>query len=149
MRSAPAVQVVASGAGAWPWVQAGLYGLTAGLVALWAATGLESHPPVTAGFALAAALAAAALAARALHPRPHDLRWDGAQWLLDLQATGPVAVTIDLGPWLQLRVGGLAGQPPTWVALSRRDVRGAWHGLRAALYGARPRLALPVDPAAV
>jgi hypothetical protein len=82
-----------------------------------------------------------------LRPRPHDLRWDGAQWLLDLQATGPVAVTIDLGPWLLLRVEGLAGQSPTWLALSRREVHGAWHGLRAALYGARPRLAAPADPA--
>ena len=148
MRSAPAVQVVASGAGAWRWVQAGLYAIAAGVVALWAATGHGRAAAFAAGCALAAAVSAAALAASALRPRPRDLRWDGAQWLLDLQPGVAVAVMIDLGPWMLLRIDGLAGQSPTWLALSRRDAGGAWHGLRAALYGARPRPAAPADPAA-
>ncbi len=148
MRSAPAVQVVASGAGVWPAVQVALYALTAALVSLWAALRLGGGPSVAAGGASIAALAVAALAVRALRPQPRDLRWDGAQWLLDLQATGAVAVTIDLGPWLLLRIDGPAAQRPTWLAISKRDAGGAWHGLRAALYGARPRAPLPADPSA-
>jgi len=144
MRSAPAVQVVASGAGAWPRVQILLYALTAGSFAMWVATGLGSRFPVAIGCTGVACLIASALAARALRPQPRDLRWDGAQWLLDLQPTGPVAVTIDLGPWLLLRIDGLPGQRLAWLALSKRDAGGTWHGVRAALYGARPATALPV-----
>jgi hypothetical protein len=145
MRSAPAVQVPAPGGGAWPRIQIALYAVAAAQLSLWAALGLGRGTRWSIACAAAAGLVAAWLAARGLRPHPHDLRWDGAQWLLDMQPAGPVAVTIDLGAWLLLRLDGAAAQRPTWLALSRRDVGSAWHGLRAALYGAQPRGALHPD----
>jgi hypothetical protein len=68
---------------------------------------------------------------------PQTLRWDGQAWWLDEAAQG-VAVAMDLGGWLLLRLTPTGGGWlwPRYLALSRAHCGAQWSGLRATLYSA-------------
>jgi len=77
-----------------------------------------------------------------------ELRWDGSQWAfgrpdasLDPAA---VRVALDLNGWLLLRINTARGRQ--WLALSHSRHRPTWHGLRCALYCARPTAAAHPEP---
>jgi hypothetical protein len=59
--------------------------------------------------------------------------WDGQAWQVD-GLGGRLAVMIDLGPWLLLRLQPPTAGRPVWVAVAAVAPTGAWHALRAALY---------------
>ena len=91
---------------------------------------------------------AIAAAASLLWPRAGRLRWDGADWHLDLAAAGParespgtLAIALDGGHWMLLRFRAAqagTGSRTRWLALSRRDLGSQWHALRCAVYSPRP-----------
>jgi len=142
MRSAPAVQVVVSRGGAWRAVQAGLVALTAAILATWLAgvgpAGVHLSPWV----APIAALGAGALTWRLVSGPPERIVWDGSVWQFAPAAgvtlAGEVAVMLDFGGWMLVRFRAESGRPVVWRALSHEASAGDWHGLRAALYAARP-----------
>lgn len=96
---------------------------------------------------LATSLGAACVWRLASTP-PWTLQWDGAQWAFGAPHTtlhtARVGVAIDLDRWLLLRVD--VGPQHHWLALSQADHRPVWHGLRCALYCARPTAAAHTEP---
>ena len=141
MRTAPAVQVVVAGQGAWRWAQAGLFALTSMLLAAWLLR-LSGRADSAAACVFAmAGLVVGGLALWRLSGRPRVLRWDGTDWQLDITPgavlAGQAAVMIDLGGWMLLRFQAAAGGPVSWLPVSRRRSPHEWHGLRAALFAAR------------
>src|SRR5688500_7535000 len=108
MRAAPPVQVALTRSGGWRAVQAVLYGLAAGTLAMW---GLGSAA------AFAPAAAAAACTAWWLLPGARGtLAWDGSGWRF---AGRPceVAAAIDLGTWLLLRLSHENDRGALWLGL--------------------------------
>ena len=79
---------------------------------------------------------------------PVALRWDGARWQLtgpgcgaSESAAGHLYVAIDLGFWMLLRFvadvpEGRAGV--IWLPVQGRGLEAQWHGLRCAVFSARP-----------
>ena len=145
MRSAPAVQVLVSRGGAWRAVQSGLVALTTAILVTWLAqTSLvgTSLPSLAPWAAPILALMAGASAWRLVSGPPERLGWDGSVWRFEPAAgaalAGEAAVMLDLGGWMLVRFRAEAGRPVVWRALSREAAAGDWHGLRAALFAARP-----------
>jgi hypothetical protein len=94
-----------------------------GLVSWLAATGLLGS-------------AMACLGWRLTRYAPQTLRWDGQAWWLD-EAAQSVAVAMDLGGWLLLRLAPTGRWwRPRYLALSRAHCGAQWSGLRATLYSA-------------
>ena len=129
MRPAPAVTVSCSGGAGWRAVQAALPALAAAAIAAFALLHLELAAWPAGPVAAAVALGAWQLA----RPRPQTLRWDGQLWTLDGVA-GRLAVMIDIGPALLLRLRPDGRRAARWVAVTRNEAGSEWHALRAALY---------------
>jgi RNA polymerase sigma-70 factor (ECF subfamily) len=60
----------------------------------------------------------------------------GRHWSAD-GVVGTLAVMLDLGPWMLLRLQGTEPVTSRWLPISAREAGPAWHLLRAALF-ARP-----------
>jgi hypothetical protein len=101
----------------------------AAVLVLWAA----GHAAFSPWVALPAALLAAVLAAWRWPTWAAQLSWDGQSWQVDGQG-GAMAVMIDLGPWLLLRLTPNAPQRPMWIPVAAVEPPAARHALRAALY---------------
>ena len=129
MRPAPAVAVTSSGGIAWRALQTVFPALAAASVTAFALLHLQL--PTWPVWPAAAIVALGAW--RLARPRPQALRWDGQVWTLD-GASGRLAVMIDLGPALLLRLQPEGRTAARWVAVTRNEAGGAWHSLRAALY---------------
>ncbi len=137
MRTAPAVSVRCTGGPLWRAWCAGLPVLAASAVVSWAClhAGL---PGLAAG---AAVCVAGSLAAWAWWRRPSQdrmLAWDGRQWSVDGHP-GTLAVMLDLGGWLLLRLRQGGRMSTRWVPVSAHEAGTAWHGLRAAVFAPPPQ----------
>ena len=137
MRTAPAVCVRCTGGPLWRVWCALLPVLTMAMVATWVvghagAVGFE----VWSGVGVAGSLLAGLRLRR--QPPAVVLAWDGRRWTVDGRA-GQLAVMIDTGPWmlLRLRVGGQASGH--WVAVGARETGAAWHLLRTAVFAQPPQ----------
>ena len=136
MRAAPAVSVRCTGGPLWRAWCALLPALALAALVAWVSGHLgQPQLGAVAGLAIGAALALG-LWRRQSHA-PAQLVWDGQQWAADGVA-GALAVMLDLGPWMLLRLE-IAERPATrWLPVSAREAGPAWHLLRAAVF-ARPR----------
>jgi hypothetical protein len=144
VRAAPAVCVRCTGGPLWRVWCALLPVLTMAVVATWVVghagpIGVE----VWSGVLVAGSLLAGLRLRR--QPPAVVLAWDGRCWTVDGRA-GQLAVMIDTGPWmlLRLRVDGQASTQ--WVAVSAREAGPAWHLLRTAVF-VQPPQTLEADPA--
>ncbi|MDT7834518.1 hypothetical protein [Aquabacterium sp. OR-4] len=161
MRAAPAVEAPLADGRTERAAIVLLHLIAAGALIAWAATWRSAWQAQLSGPdagrwwpALAAAawlLGAAWLgrwqACRCLPGTAQGLGWTGQYWTclmsgVPAQASTPlpvhrlasVAVQLDLGPWLLLRLRPLAAHPPVCWAVARRAAAGShWHGLRVAL----------------
>jgi hypothetical protein len=141
MRPAPAVAVRGSGGLGWRLVQTLLPALAAAAVTAWLLMRFErSAWPA----AVAAALAGATCWVLA-QPRAVALVWDGKQWSAD-GAAGTLAVMVDIGPALLLRLQPVAGGAARWAAITAAEAGPAWHALRAAVYSRPPKTSPRVLP---
>ncbi len=147
MRTAPAVSVLCSGAGAWRGLRALTPGLATAAVVAWA-VGHAQQPGLSAPWvAVPTALLVACWAWWQARPAPLRLSWDGQTWAAD-GAAGRLEVMIDIGPWLLLRLRINEPAPADlWIPVSAADTGPAMHALRAALYGRAPRLSASAPPA--
>lgn len=145
MRAAPAVSVRCAGGAFWRAWSALLPAVAVAAFVAWAG-GHLGHPGLGAAAGLGLAGALAAWAWRRSPGRATQLAWDGQRWTAD-EATGALAVMLDLGPWMLLRVHSAAGwRASRWLAVGRREAGASWHLLRVAAYArpaAEPRVALP------
>jgi hypothetical protein len=146
VHAAPPVRVTLARSHGWVGFTAALGGVAAGNFVLWA--GLRLELPAAVGLSLTAGLAAAAAVAVLAwrRQRPDHLAWDGECWWWAARE-GDVRVAIDLNHWMLLR---FAARPTGrfWIAASRRQARGDWPALRAALYSRRPADLPPDAPPA-
>jgi len=149
MRAAPAVDAALRAGGPERVLITGAHALAGALLAAWAGARAEAPPWSIWSTALAAALLAAGLGAvlarRALPPGTARLGWDGQGWRLhtapaagrpaaaDPIPLAQVVATLDLGPWLLLRLRPADGGPVRWQVAGARAAGPAWHGLRVAL----------------
>ncbi len=134
MRAAAPVAVSCSGGRRWWLLNACLPALAAAACAAWLLQRAEL-PSLLAALAVAGAMGG--LAWRRSVPRLVSLAWDGQRWTAD-GAAGRLAVMIDLGPALLLRLQPEAGGASIWVPVTEREAGAAWHGLRAAVYSRPP-----------
>jgi len=137
MRSAPAVSVRCSRAGAWRVFQAALPALSAAALLAWALGHLQE--PVWPAWGLIPLVGGLAWwSFRRQTPQPLTLNWDGQCWTADGQE-GRLDVMIDLGPWLLLRLRPLDPEGQLlWIPVARAEAAAAWHALRAAVYCPAP-----------
>ncbi len=137
MRAAPAVSVRCTGGPLWRAWCAGLPVLAAAALVSWG-FGHAGLPGLAAG---ATVCVVGLLLAWAWWRRPSHttvLAWDGQEWTVDGHP-GALAVMLDLGGWLLLRLR-LGGRPSIrWVPVSAREAGTAWHGLRAAAFAPPPQ----------
>jgi hypothetical protein len=137
MRSAPAVSVVCAGGRPWRALHALPVGAAAAALVAWALAALElpTWPAIVVG-----ALAAAAVW-RFMPQSLHRLEWDGQRWHAD-GTPGRLAVMLDLGSWLLLRLQPDADPTAVprpsgtlWLPVAASEAGGgAWHLLRAAAF---------------
>jgi hypothetical protein len=148
VHAAPPVRVTLARSHGWVGFSAGVGGMAVANVVLWAGLRLGLEESVATWLSLAGGLfAAAGLAAWAWRSQhPAVLAWDGESWMWAARE-GDVRVAIDLNHWMLLRFAA----PPAgrcWIAASRRQARGDWSALRAALYSRRPANLPPDAPPA-
>lgn len=129
MRAAPPVSVRCTGGRVWPGLMVAAPSAAAAVLVLWAA----GHAAFTPWMALPAALLAAMWAGWRRPALAAQLCWDGQTWQVNGQV-GAMAVMIDVGPWLLLRLTPSAPQRPMWVPVAAVEPPAARHALRAALY---------------
>ena len=144
MRPAPPVSVHCAGGWAWSCANVLVPAAAVAAVALWAL----GHAAQSAWWALPGVLSVAAWSAWRLPTQGVDLSWDGQAWQANGQR-GRLAVMLDLGPWFLLRLQPEAASSAVWIPVAAVLPAGAWHGLRAALYGpgtAGIAQAVPADP---
>jgi hypothetical protein len=137
MRAAPAVQATLGPDRGWAVFTGGASALALAGVGAWAAQGFGASGWAMVLAALPAALMGWVTGGRLLATPHGTLRWDGAAWSWQAQG-GPatptgVAVIIDLGPWMLLRLRP-AGAGAIWLPAGQGACRPAWHALRAALH---------------
>lgn len=138
MRAAPAVQTVLAPDALWRWLMRALAATTLAGLTAWALSWAGASDPVIALAAAAAALAGAAIGPRLMAAPAGVLRWDGTVWSWqpqgsELAQTGALAVMIDLGPWMLLRLQP-AGARAVWLPLSQTACGPAWRALRTAAH---------------
>jgi hypothetical protein len=134
MRAAPPVAVSCTGGRRWRLLNAVLPALAASAFAAWLLQ--RAGSPSLVG-ALAAAAVCGGWAWRRSAATAVALAWDGQRWLANGTA-GRLAVMIDIGPALLLRLQREGGGGPMWVPVTAREAGTAWHALRAAVYSRPP-----------
>jgi len=148
MRASPSFQLCIRHFGVW---RAMLFALQAGVVSALGMWALSSGNPLpwpwrTCVLVISAGLVGAgAISARRV---PLSLRWDTQTWHLGPAATageepwqGRLAVAFDMGVWMLLRFDAQSGAHASraaWVPVQRLGLEAQWHGLRCAVYCARP-----------
>ncbi|MDE2082629.1 MAG: hypothetical protein KGI90_14860 [Burkholderiales bacterium] len=137
MHAAPPVSVQCDGGAGWRVLQTALPALAAFALGCLAAGWAGLAPMPTLGSGLAASLVLAVIAWRQAAPRPVRLAWDGQAWSADGDV-GALAVMLDLGPWLLLRLDPKGGGRRRWIALAAHEAGAALQVLRAALYSRAP-----------
>ena len=137
MRAAPAVSVRCTGGPVWRAWCTLLPALAAAALLAWA-FGQVGKPEAGAWMALG--LVGFGLVRARRQPLASDtlLAWDGHRWSVDGTA-GSLAVMLDLGPWLLLRVRFPKGHTTRWVAVSAHEAGAAWHLLRVAVFAQPPQ----------
>src|SRR5574337_470899 len=158
MRTAPQVQALFDGRGAWQWTQGALHATSGAGAAFWLARMLEAPAMWAPGGALAAGVLAAAFACRRWPALRGRLRWDGTLWTVEFDGgdgcrPGHPVPAIDLGRWMLVRFaltpagpagsagpkGAARGSGGTWwLPLSRADNAADWSLLRSALFDRPP-----------
>jgi len=138
MRPAPAVSVTCCGGTGWRAAQA----LLPALATAAASAFVLLHLELAAWPAGLLAAAIGLLAWRLVRPRAHLLRWDGQTWSVD-GTPGHLAVMIDIGPVLLLRLRPSPRGAARWIAVTRAEAASAWHALRAAVYSRPPKPTAP------
>jgi len=138
MRPAPPVSVSSSGGTVWRALRALLPALAAAAAAAFVLLHLDE--PAWPVAPLAAAIGW--LAWQQARPRVQLLCWDGQTWTVDGVA-GHLAVMIDMGPALLLRLRPVPRGRDCWVAVTRAEAASNWHGLRAAVYSRPPTPTAP------
>ncbi len=133
MRAAPPVAVTASGGRPWQATQAVLPALAVAALAAWALQWLDGPVWLSAPMALLTG----AVAWPTARPQAADLRWDGANWSVDGQP-GRLAVALDLGGFLLLRLRPPRPGRERWLAVTAAEAGAAWPALRGALYSPPP-----------
>ena len=147
MKVSPAFEMELRHFGVWRAGVAVLVLLAAASLVAWVAS-LHSPAPTVAWLAGGAACLVVLASNLARTRRPQRLRWDGEAWHLgpagaagqDGEAVD-VAVTVDLGVWMLLRVRSLQAprwRPDAWLPAQRRGHEAHWHALRCAVYSPRP-----------
>jgi hypothetical protein len=109
--------------------------------------------PQSAATALGALLAAATVLVRVAPWRPRPavaLVWDGSVWRVD-GVPGPLRVSLDLGPWMLLRLqagasGRFLGARTHWLPVSAAEAGASWHALRVAAHAGDGAAAMPSAP---
>jgi hypothetical protein len=139
MRPAPAVAVSCNGGKAWRALQALLPAIAA--AALTAFTLLHLELAAWPAWLLVAA-AVGLLAWRLARLHQQLLRWDGQVWSVD-GTPGALAVMIDIGPALLLRLRPEPRGAVRWIAVTQAEAASAWHALRAAVYSRPPKPTAP------
>jgi hypothetical protein len=125
----------------WRVASVGMPALAAAVLAAWLLLGLGlSDWWALVGASKVAALTAVMLSLR--RPVPHELVWDGQQWLADGHP-GTLQLMLDLGPVMLLRLQPAEGTAALWLPLAASEAASAWGPLRAAIHS-RP---LPAPPA--
>ena len=154
MHTAPAVSATLDAQGIERMLITLLHALAAVVLAAWVGlhAGLVgSWPTWIAGlvWSTAAATFGAWLARRALPANGTVLAWDGASWAVTTRSSRgralagstcaglrlpiqQLAVALDLGPWILLRLQADAGGA-RWQVVRAASAGPAWHGLRLAL----------------
>ena len=150
MRAAPPLAFTVSRFGVWRAALALLAALGVATMALWWKGADRPVPPALALAATAGALLSALPLAHSHRLRACTLRWDGQLWHLTTaghggESAGRLAVAIDLGGWLLLRVALHGSDSPravwkrvAWIPLQRRGLEREWHVIRSTLHSARP-----------
>jgi hypothetical protein len=139
MRPAPPVSIRCTGGKAWRWLQTLPPTLACGCAAFWVLSpGGPSAMVLPQWQVLLAALGAAALAggaawAAAAPGAAAHLAWDGQYWSAD-GVSGDLAVMLDLGGLLLLRLRSPAPARGRWLAVSAHEAGPEGLALRAALY---------------
>jgi hypothetical protein len=142
MRTAPPVSVHCTGGLMWRCLQTLLAALAAGVFAVWLLAHASWHPWLVAWLVCDGVALAAWWAWHAAYQPSIALVFDGQVWTVNAKP-GVLAVMMDLGPWLLLRLRpDAASAMPSqakWIAVSYADAGPAMHALRAALYARQPR----------
>jgi hypothetical protein len=134
MRAAPPVAVVCTGGRGWRLLCAALPALAAAALTAW---GLQHAERAALLPALGVAVTVGALCWRRSARPPVQVNWDGQQWTADGVA-GRLAVMIDIGPSLLLRLQPAAGGAMRWLPVTAREAGSAWPALRGAVYSRPP-----------
>jgi len=138
MRPAPAVSVTCCGGIGWRAAQALLPAMATAAISAFALLHLELAAWPAGPLATSVGLLAWRLAR--LHPQL--LLWDGQTWFVD-GTPGHLAVMIDIGPVLLLRLRPSPRGAARWIAVTRAEAASAWHALRAAVYSRPPKPTAP------
>lgn len=139
MRQPPPVSVRCAGGAAWRWAVSLLQALAAAALSAWFLALLLGSGLSAQGLAALGAAALVFAATTPWRPRPPvSLVWDGQVWQRDGEP-GALQVTLDLGPWMLLRLrpvqaGGRPWRRWRWVAVSAAEAGTAWHALRVAAH---------------
>ena len=146
MRAAPAVSVRGTGGPLWRAWCAFLPALALAALVAWG-LGHLGRPELgaLAGLALGAALAMGLWKRQSRTPAL--LAWDGQHWSAD-GVVGTLAVMLDLGPWMLLRLQGTEPVTSRWLPISAREAGPAWHLLRAAAFARRAQPPTGILPGA-
>jgi len=147
MKVSPAFEMELRHFGVWRAGVATLVLLAVASLVAWAVLS-RSPAPAKAWLAGGAGCFVVMAVTLARAPRPRRLRWDGQAWhLVPLSSVGQdgeavdVAVAVDLGAWMLLRVRFVQApkwRPDAWLPAQRRGHEAHWHALRCAVYSPRP-----------
>jgi len=148
MRASPAFQVTIRRFGVWRSAIAALLLCAVATLAAFALAEGESAPASVRAFAVLASAGIVLAGATLMRCRPMSLRWDTHRWNLGPVSTageepwpGRLDVALDFGAWILLRFehDRTAGRRRAcWLPVQRGGLESAWHGLRCAVYSARP-----------
>lgn len=147
MRASPPCEISLGRAPVWRLAIAAVTLTALASLAAWAALAPQGASTVV---RLALALGGVAIVGLAMMLARVDsgrLVWDGARWNLatsragrSVTAIGDLAVAIDLGSFLLLRLVAESGSRPAvrWLAVERLGREHVWHAFRCAVYSPRP-----------
>jgi hypothetical protein len=133
VHTAPPVSLPCRAGLAWRALCAGLPALAAAVLLAWLLMQLEQNPLP----ALLAAPVVGGLLWRGSNDGAVQLSWDGQRWAVDDQVV-QLDLMMDLGSTLLLRLRH-ADRPTRWLPVSAKQAGAAWHALRVAVHGPKPR----------
>ena len=140
MRAAPPIQAALSGGQFERLLMLSLYLGTALVLVVWLSQGFDL-PWFAPAVAVPVGMVGLGwwLARRLMPTASGALRWDGQQWSLlpsvgQAEPVQSLAVQLDLGPWLLLRLRlADSSRRSLWRVLNQKGAGTSWHGIRVAL----------------